>query len=153
MNAIAKLHRSPIGSFHWLAARLENFTLPRTGGIICISDYVKNLVKDYGVPTWIVPNAIQKCSLIFPGSIRPPEPDPCSSTWAWSAKESANTSCWPCWQPFGKKDCSLTPCLLDFPHPAPLMPLNSSQNWKRRTGNMAVLNISQGWMTLLLPVV
>jgi glycosyltransferase involved in cell wall biosynthesis len=72
MNAIAKLHRSPIGSFHWLAARLENFTLPRTGGIICISDYVKNLVKDYGVPTWIVPNAIQKMFFDFPRINSPP---------------------------------------------------------------------------------
>src|SRR5580658_8619357 len=30
MNAIAGLHHSRIGSFQWLAARLENFTLPRT---------------------------------------------------------------------------------------------------------------------------
>ena len=66
MNAIAALHHSRIGSFHWLAARLEDFTLPRTGGIICISDYVKNLVERYHVQTWTVPNAIQKMFFEFP---------------------------------------------------------------------------------------
>jgi glycosyltransferase involved in cell wall biosynthesis len=71
MNAIARLHHSPIGSFHWLAARLEDFTLPQTGGIICISDYVNNLVKDYGVRTWIVPNAIQQMFFDFPRAHAP----------------------------------------------------------------------------------
>jgi glycosyltransferase involved in cell wall biosynthesis len=66
MNAIAALHHSRMGSFHWLAARLENFTLPRTGGIICISDYVSHLVERHGVRTWIVPNAIQKMFFDFP---------------------------------------------------------------------------------------
>lgn len=66
MNAIARLHQSRIGSFHWLAARLEDFTLPRTGGIICISDYVKHLVQGYGVKTWMVPNAIQRMFFDFP---------------------------------------------------------------------------------------
>lgn len=66
MNAIADLHRSRIGSFQWLAARLENFTLPRTAGIICISDYVKNLVARHRVRTWVLPNAIQKMFFDFP---------------------------------------------------------------------------------------
>jgi len=66
MNAIAALHRSPVGSFHWLAARLEDFALRRTHGIICISEYVKNLVERYHVPTWIVPNAVQKMFFDFP---------------------------------------------------------------------------------------
>ena len=68
MNAIAALHRSRPGSFQWLAARLENFTLPRSGGIICISDYVKDLVAKYQVPVWIVPNGIQKMFFDFPRS-------------------------------------------------------------------------------------
>lgn len=76
MNAIARLHHSRIGSFHWVAARLEDFTLPRTNGIICISDYVQNLVEKYRVPTWIVPNAIQKMFFDFPkaGTPRPERP-------------------------------------------------------------------------------
>jgi glycosyltransferase involved in cell wall biosynthesis len=76
MNAIARLHHAKIGSFHWLAARLEDFTLPRTGGIICISDYVKNLVEKYRAQTWIVPNAIQKTFFDFPRTevIQPERP-------------------------------------------------------------------------------
>lgn len=66
MTAIEELHRSPVGSFNWCAARLENFTLPRTGGIICISDYVKNLVERYRVPTWSIPNALQQKFFDFP---------------------------------------------------------------------------------------
>lgn len=60
MKALEKLHQARIGSYLWLAARLENFTLRRTRGIICISDYVRNLVGKYAVPTWVVPNAIQE---------------------------------------------------------------------------------------------
>ena len=66
MNAIADLHHSRIGSFEWLQARLEDFTLPRTRGIICISDYIKNLVARYDRKTWLVPNAIQKMFFDFP---------------------------------------------------------------------------------------
>jgi glycosyltransferase involved in cell wall biosynthesis len=66
MNAIAQLHQSRIGSFHWLAARVEDFTLPRTGGIICISEYVRKLVERYEVQTWTVPNAIQKMFFDLP---------------------------------------------------------------------------------------
>jgi len=66
MTAIEEIHHSPIGSFAWCAARLENFTLPRAGGIICISDYVKNLVEHYGVPTWSIPNALQQMFFDFP---------------------------------------------------------------------------------------
>jgi glycosyltransferase involved in cell wall biosynthesis len=60
MNTIARLRRARWGSFHWLAARLENFTLPRTAGIICISEYAQTLVARHTVRTWIVPNAIRR---------------------------------------------------------------------------------------------
>jgi glycosyltransferase involved in cell wall biosynthesis len=74
MNALEKLHRVRIGSYLWLAARLENFTLSRARGIICISDYVKNLVGKYGAPAWIVPNAVQKMFFEFPkGETSAPE--------------------------------------------------------------------------------
>jgi glycosyltransferase involved in cell wall biosynthesis len=66
MTAIEELHRSPVGGYAWCAARLENFTLPRAGGIICISDYVRNLVERYGVPTWLIPNALQQMFFDFP---------------------------------------------------------------------------------------
>ena len=76
MNAIARLHQSRMGSLNWLAARLEDFTLPRTGGIICISDYVKNLIERYNVQTWTVPNAIQKMFFDFPREETPPRERP-----------------------------------------------------------------------------
>ena len=76
MNALAKLHRSRMGSFYWLAARIEDFTLPRTGGIICISDYVKNLVERYKVQTLMVPNAIQQMFFDFPKEETPPRERP-----------------------------------------------------------------------------
>lgn len=66
MNALAELHHSRIGSFYWLQARIEGITLPRTRGIICISDYVNNLVARYEKKTWLVPNAIQKMFFDFP---------------------------------------------------------------------------------------
>ena len=76
MNAIARLHHSRPGSFHWLAARLEDFTLPRSGGIICISEYVRDLVKGARRPTWLVPNAIQTMFFDFPRAITPPRARP-----------------------------------------------------------------------------
>ena len=66
MNAIEKLLRARFGTFHWLQARIEDFTLPQTYGIICISDYVTNLVAKYGTKTWPVPNAIHKMFFDFP---------------------------------------------------------------------------------------
>jgi glycosyltransferase involved in cell wall biosynthesis len=66
MNAIAQLHRASFGSFWWWQARLENFTLPRTKGIICISEYVANLVRKYGTKIWLVPNAIHQMFFDFP---------------------------------------------------------------------------------------
>ena len=66
MTVIAELGQAKFGSFYWLAARLENFTLPRAGGIICISSYVENLVKRYQVPLWLIPNALQSMFFDFP---------------------------------------------------------------------------------------
>jgi glycosyltransferase involved in cell wall biosynthesis len=66
MTEIADLSHAPIGSFYWCAARLENFTLPRTNGIICISSYVENLVKRYRVPLRLIPNALQRMFFDFP---------------------------------------------------------------------------------------
>lgn len=60
MTDIAAIKHSRIGSFYWCASRVENFTLPRTDGIICISTYIENLAKPYGVPLWLIPNALQR---------------------------------------------------------------------------------------------
>lgn len=68
---LARRFRARLGSYVWCAARLEEFTLPRTQGIICISDYVKGLVEHYRIPTWIVPNAVQKMFFDFPRTTPP----------------------------------------------------------------------------------
>jgi glycosyltransferase involved in cell wall biosynthesis len=73
---LARRFHARIGSYTWCAARLEEFTLPRTQGIICISDYVKGLVEHYSIPTWVVPNAIQKMFFDFPRTTPPPQEKP-----------------------------------------------------------------------------
>ena len=68
MTEIARVARSRIGSFPWCAARMENFTLPRTNGIICISPYVESLARRYGVQLWSIPNALQRAFFDLPRS-------------------------------------------------------------------------------------
>ena len=60
MAALAKLFRSRFGSFYWLAAQLENFTLRRTAGVFCNSAYTEELVRQRAPHTWRVPNAIRQ---------------------------------------------------------------------------------------------
>lgn len=57
MRLIAALNRERPFSYNWLAARLEGFTLPRTDGVVCITRYTRDAVKDLARKTWILPNA------------------------------------------------------------------------------------------------
>jgi glycosyltransferase involved in cell wall biosynthesis len=54
MAELARLNRSPIGSFFWLTARLENYILPRTAGVICNSLYTERLVRPRARRTWVI---------------------------------------------------------------------------------------------------
>ena len=54
MAELARLNRARIGSFGWLAGRLENFTLPRAGGVICNSLYTERLVRARARRTWLI---------------------------------------------------------------------------------------------------
>jgi len=58
MRLIAKINRARPFSFMWLAARIESFTLPRSGGVVCISTYTQRNVAPLARATWIVPNAV-----------------------------------------------------------------------------------------------
>ena len=58
MRLIARVNRPRPFSFLWLAARLESFTIPRSGGVVCITDYTRQAVKDLARRTWVVPNAV-----------------------------------------------------------------------------------------------
>ncbi len=58
MRRMAKVNRARPFSFHWLAARLEGFAVMRSDGIVCISEYTRELVKAEARQTWLVPNAV-----------------------------------------------------------------------------------------------
>ena len=58
MRAIARrLDARPFG-YHWLAARFEAFVLPRTDGVVCITEYTQRAVQPAARKTWVVPNAV-----------------------------------------------------------------------------------------------
>jgi glycosyltransferase involved in cell wall biosynthesis len=58
MRRLARLHRSRPFTFPWWQARLESFTLPRVGGVICVSTYTQQVVQPLVPRTWIVPNPV-----------------------------------------------------------------------------------------------
>ena len=58
MRNVARVEHSPPFSFNWLAARLEAFTLPRTQGVVCLSNHTVKAVRDLAAKTWVVGNAV-----------------------------------------------------------------------------------------------
>jgi glycosyltransferase involved in cell wall biosynthesis len=60
MRLIADVNNSKPLSFNWLAAQLEKITLPRTNGVVCITSYTRDAVKDLARKTWVVPNAVDQ---------------------------------------------------------------------------------------------
>jgi glycosyltransferase involved in cell wall biosynthesis len=73
MRLIARVNRATPFSFEWLAARLESFTVPRTQGVICITEHTRQAVAGDRVPTWVLPNAVDDQ---FFEVIRAPAPEP-----------------------------------------------------------------------------
>lgn len=59
MSELARRFHSRTLGFHWLMARLEDFTLPRTSGVFCNSDYTQSLVAPRTPRTWRVDNPIR----------------------------------------------------------------------------------------------
>jgi glycosyltransferase involved in cell wall biosynthesis len=68
MAHLARLFCRNFASFSWLAARLEDFTLPRTAGVFCNSAHTYALVAPRA--TWIVPNALRTAFFENPISMR-----------------------------------------------------------------------------------
>ncbi len=58
MRLIAQVNRVKPFSFLWLAAWLERIAVPRSRGVVCITDYTRQAVKDLAQRTWVVPNAV-----------------------------------------------------------------------------------------------
>jgi glycosyltransferase involved in cell wall biosynthesis len=64
MRLIAKVNRARPLTFGWLAARLEEFTLPRSDGVVCITNYTREAVGSLARRTWVVPNAVDQTFFI-----------------------------------------------------------------------------------------
>src|SRR5436190_1537786 len=58
VGAIVKLLKIKPFSYYWLVAQLERFTIPRAGGVVCITNYTKELVQSAARRTWVSPNAV-----------------------------------------------------------------------------------------------
>lgn len=58
MRQVARTQQAKPFSFYWLAARLEQFTLPRTDGVICLSRHTQEQVNRLAPKTWLLPNAV-----------------------------------------------------------------------------------------------
>jgi glycosyltransferase involved in cell wall biosynthesis len=58
MRMVARLHHAAPLTFLWCAARLERFTIPRSDGVVCITNYTRTVVADLARKTWLVPNAV-----------------------------------------------------------------------------------------------
>jgi len=75
MVQVEKRVRAPFGGYYWLAARLENFALPRTGGVFCNSAYTESIVRPRARRTWRVANALRADFFSAPPTTaRPPRP-------------------------------------------------------------------------------
>jgi len=59
MAELARIFHAHFASFHWWAAKLEKFTLPRTSGVFCNSHYTQSLVSPRSKKTWLVPNPVR----------------------------------------------------------------------------------------------
>lgn len=59
MAELARMYHARPFSFGWMAARLEDITLPRAGGVFCNSTYTESLVARRTKKTWRVDNAIR----------------------------------------------------------------------------------------------
>jgi glycosyltransferase involved in cell wall biosynthesis len=60
MGLIARVNKARPFSYGWLNAHLERFTIPRAGGVVCITRYTQEAVRDLAKRTWIVPNAVDQ---------------------------------------------------------------------------------------------
>jgi glycosyltransferase involved in cell wall biosynthesis len=58
MRLIAAVNHAPMISFYRMAATLEALVLPRTDGVVCITKYTQDAVKDLARKTWVRPNAV-----------------------------------------------------------------------------------------------
>ncbi len=70
MRLIAEVTGARPFSFNWIAGYLERITLPRTNGVICITNYTRGAVSPLARRTWLLPNAVD--SSFFRLEVIPP---------------------------------------------------------------------------------
>jgi glycosyltransferase involved in cell wall biosynthesis len=58
MRLIAEVNQAKPFSYHWLAARLERFTVPKADGVVCITRYTQQAMSGLARRTWLLPNAV-----------------------------------------------------------------------------------------------
>jgi glycosyltransferase involved in cell wall biosynthesis len=71
MRLISRVNHAKPFSFLWLAAQLERWTIPRSRGVVCITHYTEDAVRDLAERTWVVPNAVD--ASFFDVNAQPPE--------------------------------------------------------------------------------
>ena len=74
MRLVAKVERARPFSFWWNAARLETFTVPRSLGVVCITNYTRAAVVGLAKKTWLVPNAVDGSFFDVQPEIPPGQP-------------------------------------------------------------------------------
>jgi glycosyltransferase involved in cell wall biosynthesis len=74
MAELGRRFKARLGSYVWLAARLEDWCLPRTEGVFCNSAHTESLVRPRARRVWPVPNALRTAFFGPPGS--PPSCEP-----------------------------------------------------------------------------
>jgi glycosyltransferase involved in cell wall biosynthesis len=70
MCQMARVLAARWGTFHWWAARLENYVLKRTAGVFCNSRYTEGLVRQRTCQTWFSPNALRQAFFSKPPASR-----------------------------------------------------------------------------------
>jgi glycosyltransferase involved in cell wall biosynthesis len=74
MRMVARVHHARPFTFLWLAARLEAFTIPRSDGVVCLTNHTRVNVEPLARRTWVLPNAVDESFFEVHASPSPDEP-------------------------------------------------------------------------------
>ena len=58
MARIAKITGAGFPSYYWMASKLESIAVRRADGVVAISQYTQERVKDQCQQSWVIPNAV-----------------------------------------------------------------------------------------------
>ena len=126
MAELARQFGERVGSYGWLAAKLETFTLKRTDGVLCNSAYTEQLVQPRARRTWRVANALRE--MFFAAAPAPGGAGRCTPRdTAWV--NSALVSC-------GSRGLTLSFGSLEMPAPMEVTYRPSLRNSSRWSGKV-----------------